>query len=132
MSTCLNAKEETETNLLVKESEKYVEYSVTPIIPRENLLSYREYPNLISLGVGSVHIVNGHGYIIHYGAERLVVSVDGKIFQAGDDLEEKVGKLKYMCKIKIEKIRSNIKSLSRLRYGPRTSTCLKHFNISYY
>ena len=22
--------------------------------------------------------------------------------------------------------------LTRLRYGPRTSTCLKHFNISYY
>ena len=36
------------------------------------------------------------------------MSVDGKIFQAGDDLEEKVGKLKYMCKIKIEKIRTNV------------------------
>ena len=108
------------------------EHVLTPLIPRENLPNYREYPNLISLGVGSVHIVDGWGYIIHYGAERLVVSVDGKIFQAGDDLEEKVGKLKYMCKIKIEKIRSNIKSLTRLRYGPRTSTCLKHFNISYY
>ena len=36
------------------------------------------------------------GYIIHYGTERLVVSADGKIFQAGDDQEEKVDKLKYM------------------------------------
>ena len=104
----LNAKEETETNRLVKESEKYVEYSVTPIIPRENLLSYREYPNLISLGVGSVHIVNGHGYINHYGTEKLVVSVDGHIFQAGYDLEEKVLILKNICKIKIEKIRTNV------------------------
>ena len=88
---------------------KCAEHVVTPLIPRENLLNYREYPNLISLGVGSVHIVDGWGYIIHYGTERLVVSVDGKIFQAGDDLEEKVDKLKYMCKIKIEKIRTNIK-----------------------
>jgi hypothetical protein len=104
----LNAKEETETNLLMKEREQYVEYSVTPIIPRENLLSFREYPNLISLGVGSVHIVNRQGYINHYGTERLVVSVDGHIFQAGDDLEEKVLLLKNICKIKIEKIRTNV------------------------
>ena len=80
------------------------EHVLTPLIPRENLPNYREYPNLISLGVGSVHIVDGWGYIIHYGTERLVVSVDGKICQAGDDQEEKVDKLKYMCKIKIEKI----------------------------
>ena len=71
------------------------EHVLMPLIPRENLPNYREYPNLISLGVGSVHIVDGWRYIIHYGAERLG------------------------C-------------LSRLRYGPRTSTCLKHFNISYY
>ena len=104
----LNAKEETETNLPMKESEKYVEHFVTLIIPRENLLSYREYPNLISLGVGSVHIVDGQGYINHYGTERLVVSLDGHIFQAGDDLEEKVLLLKNICKIKIEKIRTNV------------------------
>ena len=46
----LNPKEERETNLPMKQSEKYVEYVLAPIIPRENLLNYREYPNLISLG----------------------------------------------------------------------------------
>ena len=105
----LNAKGETETKLSMEQIVRYAENVLTPIIPRENLLNYREYPNLISLGVGSVHIVDGWGYIIHYGTERLVVSVDGKIFQAGDDLEEKVDKLKNMSKIKIEKIRTNIK-----------------------
>ena len=56
-----------------------------------------------------MHNVDGWGYIKNYGTERLVVSVDGKVFQAGDDLEEKVVQLKYMCKIKIEKIRTNLK-----------------------
>ena len=105
----LNAKEETKNNLPMKKMVKYVENVATPIIPRENLLNYREYPNIISLGVGIVNTVNGWGYINHYGTERLVVSVDEQIFQAGDDLEEKVDKLKYMCKIKIEKIRTNTK-----------------------
>ena len=44
----------------------------------------------------------------HYGTERLVVSVDGKIFQGGDDLEEKVVHLKNIYKIKIEKLRTNV------------------------
>ena len=105
----LNAKEETETILPMENIVKCVENAVTPIIPRVNLLNYREYPNLISLGVGIVNTVDGWGYINHYGTERLVVSVDGQIFQAGDDLEQKVDKLKYICKIKIEKIRTNIK-----------------------
>ena len=35
--------------------------------------------------------------------------MDGKIYQAGDDLEENINKLKYLCKIKIEKIRTNDK-----------------------
>ena len=92
----LNAKEETETILPMENIVKCVENVVTPIIPRVNLLNYREYPNLISLGVGIVNTVDGWGYINHYGTERLVVSVDGQIFQAGDDLEEKVDKLKYI------------------------------------
>jgi hypothetical protein len=57
-----------------------------------------------------VYNVDGWGYITHYGTERLVVSVDGKIFQGGDDLEEKVVHLKYMSKIKIEKLRTNVKT----------------------
>jgi hypothetical protein len=102
-----NPKEETESTKITKPSEDVVEN--TPIIPREHLLNYREYPNLSSFPVGSVHNVDGWGYINHYGTERLVMSVDGKVFQSGDDLEEKVAQLKYMCKIKIEKIRTNLK-----------------------
>ena len=104
----LNPKEETESNLPMTKIVKCVENDLTPIIPRENLLNYREYPNLAYSPVGSVHNVDGWGYIKHYGTERLVVSLDGKIFQSGDDLEEKVSQLKHMCKIKIDKIRTNI------------------------
>ena len=55
-----------------------------------------------------MHNVDGWGYIKHYGTERLVVSLDGKVYQAGKYLEEKVVKLNYMCKIKIEKKRTSI------------------------
>jgi translation initiation factor 2 beta subunit (eIF-2beta)/eIF-5 len=105
----LNPKEETERTQIKKPSEEVVENYQTQIIPRENLLNYREYSNLTSFPVGSVHNVEGWGYITHYGTERLVVSLDGKIFQEEGDLEEKVVKLKYMCKIRIEKIRTSIK-----------------------
>ena len=81
----------------------------TPVIPRENLLPYKDYPNLIALPIGSVHNVDGCGFVKHYGTERLVISLDGKIYQAGDDLEENIRELKYLCKIKIEKIRTNNK-----------------------
>ena len=82
---------------------------VTPVIPRENLLQYKDYPNLIALPIGSVHNVEEWGFVKHYGIERLVVSLDGKIYQAGDNLEENINDLKYLCKIKIEKIRTNNK-----------------------
>ena len=82
---------------------------VTPVIPRENLLQYKDYPNLIALPIGSVHNVEEWGFVKHYGIERLVVSLDGKIYQAGDNLEENINDLKYLCKIKIEKIRTNDK-----------------------
>ena len=51
--------------------------------------------------------MDGWGFIKHYGTDRLVVSVDGKIYQAGENLEENVDQLKHLCKIKIEKIRTN-------------------------
>ena len=59
--------------------------------------------------IGSVHNVDGWGIIKHYGTDRLVVSVDGKIHQAGDNMEENVNQLKHMCMVKIEKIRLNTK-----------------------
>ncbi len=47
------------------------------------------------------------GNILHYGTSRLVVKIDGEIYQAGQDLEEKVDQLSYGCSIKIEKVRVN-------------------------
>ena len=100
----LNPREETEITQIKKPSEEVVENDLKTIIPIENLLNYREYPNLTSFPVDSVCNVEGWGYIKHYGRERLVVSVDGKVFQAGKHLEENVNQLKHMCKIKIEKV----------------------------
>ena len=48
--------------------------------------------------------MDGWGFVKHYGTERLVISLDGKIYQAGDNLEENISELKHLCKIKIEKI----------------------------
>ena len=90
-----------------KPSKEVVENDLTSIIPRENLFNYKEYLNLTSLPVESVCNVDGWGYIKHYGTERLVVSVDGKVYQAGKYLEENVNQLKYLCKIKIEKVRTD-------------------------
>ena len=95
-------KGEENTFEFVKENE-----TVTPLIPRENLLPYKDYTNLIALPIGSVHNVDGWGAIRHYGAERLVILLDGTIYQAGENLEENVDQLKHLCKIKIEKIRTN-------------------------
>ena len=88
---------------------------VTPVIPREDLLPYKDYPNLTALDIGSVHNVDGWGYVKHYGTERLVISISGKIYQAGENLEENVIQLKHLCKIKIEKIRLNKKR--RVKYA---------------
>ena len=78
-----------------------------PIIAREKLLPYREYENIIILPLGSVHKIDAIGNIVHYGTPRLVVNIDEKIYQAGQDLEEKIDLLTPDCSIKIEKIRVN-------------------------
>ena len=54
-----------------------------------------------------MHTIEAIGYINHYGTDRLVISIRGKFYQAGDDLEEKVDQLTKGCCIKIEKIRLN-------------------------
>ena len=79
------------------------------------MLPYKDYPNLTALDIGSVHNVDGWGYVKHYGTERLVISISGKIYQAGENLEENVIQLKHLCKIKIEKIRLNKKQ--RVKYA---------------
>ena len=67
------------------------------------MLPYREYENLIVLPIGSVHKLDAIGNITHYGTPRLVVKIGDKIYQAGQDLEEKVDQLTLNCSIKIEK-----------------------------
>ena len=89
----------------------------TPItvIPRERLVNYREYTNLNQLPIGSVHTIQAIGYVNHYGTERLVVKVRDKMYQAGDDLEDKVTALGENRCLKIEKIRLNKKR--RVKYA---------------
>ena len=89
-------------------------YSITktpsldiPTITRENLLPYREYDNLTVLPVETIYKLFAVGYITHYGTSRLVVKIEENIYQAGQDLEEKVDKLTLGCSIKIEKIRTD-------------------------
>ena len=113
----LRNKEGTESTQIMKPSKEVVENVQAPIIPREQFLNFREYPNLTYLTVGGVYNIDGWGYISHYGTERLVVSADGKIFQGGDDLEEKFVQLKYMSKIKIEKLRTNVKLERNMQYA---------------
>ena len=74
-------------------------------LPRENLLPYRDYPNIITFPVGSLLQIEAIGYLSHYGTLRLVVQIEGNIYQAGKDLEEKNKQLTAYCSIKIEKIR---------------------------
>ena len=57
----LTPKEETENTQTNKSSEEMVKNDLKPFIPRENLLKYREYPNLTSFAVGSLHNVDGWG-----------------------------------------------------------------------
>jgi hypothetical protein len=53
----LNAKGETETKLLMEQIVRYAENVLTPIIPRENLHNYREYPNLIFFKYFSSYLI---------------------------------------------------------------------------
>jgi len=103
----LNNKEGTESIQKREPNKEVDEICLAPIISREHLLNYREYPNLASLPVDTVCNIDCWGYIKHYGRERLVVSVDGKVYQAGKYLEDNVNQLKHLCKIKIEKVRTD-------------------------
>ena len=74
-------------------------------LARENLLPYRDYPNIITFPIGSLLQLEAIGYISHYGTLRLVVQIKGNIYQAGKDLEEKIKQLTADCSIKIANIR---------------------------
>ena len=109
-----NGEKEDDTEEQVSKPE--FEYNDTiPVIHRENLLPYREYDNLIVLPTNIMHKIESIGYINHYGTERLLVSIGGKLYQGGDDLENKKDKFYNGCCIKIEKIRVN--SSRRVKYA---------------
>ena len=76
-------------------------------IARENLVRYKDYENLRSLPIGSVHKIKGIGYIQHYGKDKLVVQLAEKLYQAGEDLESKVNEIVEDGYLKIEKVRLN-------------------------
>ena len=82
---------------------------VVVIMPRDHLVPYKEYKNLATLAIGSVHKIEAIGYILHYGTERMVVKLEGNIYQAGEDLRGKVEEITNSCYIKILKIRTDIK-----------------------
>ena len=63
--------------------------------------------NLFVCFIISTHLVTAIGYATSYGGERLVIKIGDTIYQAGDDLEEKVDTLQANCLIKILKVRVN-------------------------
>ena len=65
-----------------------------------------------------MHTVNGWSFLKHYGTEKLLISLEGKLYQAGDNLEENIKQLKHMCEIKIEKFRVNSSRHKILKFLP--------------
>ena len=84
-----------------------------PRISQENILPYREYENLSIFPINSRHKVDAIGCIKHNGRERLIISVRGKWYQGGEDLERKIDQLTYGSYIKIEKYQINKKRKDR-------------------
>ncbi len=81
--------------------------STVAVVPRENLLNYTEYKNLTSLPLGTVARVKEIGFISYYGIDRMIVLTDKGSFQAGEDLENKVGAITQDCLIKILRTKLN-------------------------
>ena len=77
------------------------------VVLRENLLNYTEYENLASLPLGTVAQVKEIGFISYYGIERMIILTDKGSFQAGDDLENKVGSITQDCFVKILRTKLN-------------------------
>lgn len=78
-----------------------------PIVPRTNMLRYKDYENLTSLKIGSLQTISAVGYDTHYGTERLLIKIGETFYQAGDDVEQNVSNLTKDCLIRLEKTRVN-------------------------
>ena len=63
-----------------------------------------------------MHKVDGWGFLKHYGTDRLVISLEVKVYQAGENLEENVKQLKDLCMIKVDKVRTNTNTKQNMQY----------------
>ena len=83
--------------------------STVPVFvkPREELLSYRENPELSSLSVGVIKRIEAIAWIAWNGKDKLLVQVDGVMYQAGLDLETNVNEITGNSYVRIDKHRFN-------------------------
>ena len=77
-----------------------------PIKVVEDLQHYPLNPSLTFLPVLTIKLVSAIGWVSYRGKERLLVEVDGTMYQAGTDLEQKVQNLKRGTRIRIESIKT--------------------------
>ena len=84
-------------------------YDSTAILvkPREELIPYRENPELCSLSVGVIKKIEAIAWIAWSGNEKLLIQVDGIMCQAGLDLENKVHDITGNSYVRIDKHRVN-------------------------
>ena len=75
------------------------------VLPRCGLLQYKDYDNLTQKSLDSLVKVEAIGWIRHYAKERLVIKIDGQLYQAGVDLEKKVADIVTGCYLRIRKFR---------------------------
>ena len=78
-----------------------------PVKPREELLPYRENPELSALPIGVIKKIEALGWVEWHGKDCLLVQVDGVMHQAGIDLESKDSELATESYIRIDKHRFN-------------------------
>jgi len=78
-----------------------------PTIAQEEMIPYKNMLKLIDLPKGSSHTVSAIGHSEYYGCRLVVRLSDGKLYQAGDDLTDKEDMLTRVCKITIQRYRTN-------------------------
>ena len=91
--------QDSETNILLK--------------ARNDLLPYPDNPSLATLPLNIIKPVGAIGKVGYRGKERLLVEVEGVMYQAGADLENKMTKLEKNCYLRIDKIKRNRSTRSK-------------------
>ena len=97
---------QTETERELDNKNLYKSLTVT-IKPREELLPYRENPELASLSLGVIKKIEAIAWIAWNGKDKLLVQVDGTMYQAGLDLESKATEITGNSYVRIDKHRFN-------------------------